>query len=153
MRRFILGVIGVIILSSSLVAKCVPQRQFPGSGPAPKAYCWDVIAVQSNNAGYEVTDQTNKTTTDKNHEADLYYTNNYKNVFLAYVDVYGYGKQPDVQMNYRYGLLYSKTPLHNIYKIIIGYRYTFVVPQNTSSAKGWLEVKEYTTVKDRLYIK
>ncbi len=56
-------------------------------------------------------------------------------------------------MNYRYGLLVSTIPLQNQYKIIIGYRYTFVVPQNTSSAQGWLEVKEYTTVKDRLYIK
>ncbi len=92
MQRFISGLISVGILSSSLVAQCVPKRQFPGSGPAPKAYCWDVVAVKSNNAGYEATDQTNKTVTDKNHEADLYYASNYKNVFLAYVDVYGYGK-------------------------------------------------------------
>lgn len=153
MRKFILGLISASILSSSLVAQCTLKPQYPGSGPAPKAYCWDVIAVESAKAGLEYTYQASKTITDKNHEADFYYTNNYKNVFLAYVDVYGYGKQPDVQMNYKYGMLYSTTPLQNQYKIIIGYRYTFIVPQDTSEAKGWLDVKEYAQVKDRLYIR
>ncbi len=131
MRRFILGLVGIAILSSSAVGQCVLKRQFPGSGPAPKSYCWDIYEISSTKYGKntDFENVSNKNTTVYDHGGGK---------ITVKVDMFGYGKQPNVQMNN---------------KILVGTRYWFEGTDTKNLESGTLYVKDYSTLKDQLYVK
>ena len=152
MKKLLLIALGLFIATTNANAMCSLKAQYPGSGPAPKAYCWDIIAVKSQDAGLEYTYQRGKYATDRNHGGS-WTSGQFKNYMVAYVNVYGYGKTPDLKMNYRNAYLYATIPLTNVYRIITGYQYIFVVSNDSPDVKGYMEVKEYYNTKKRLYIR
>ena len=149
MRRFILGLVSVAILSSSAVGQCVLKRQYPGSGPAPKSYCWDVnqitSAIYQQQFGGNATEIVNtKMTTTSNHGGGF---------ITVAVDMFGYGNKPNVQMNYKNFVLTKTQNIINQYKIIVGTRYWFEGTDTKNLESGTLYVKDYSTIKDQLYVK
>jgi len=152
MKKLILTLASLFVLTTGANAQCTLKPQYPGSGAAPKAYCWDVLALNSQQGGFEWTYQRGKYATSKNHGGNWSF-GQFKNYFVAYVNVYGYGKTPDLKMNYKNGYLYRTYPLTNRYNIVTGYQYVFIMPQNSSNVKGALEVKEYWNTKDYLYVR
>ena len=146
MRRFILGLVSVAILSNSAVGQCVLKRQYPGSGPAPKSYCWDIYAISStkygNNRSFE--NVSNKNTTVYDHGGGK---------ITVQVDMFGYGNKPNVQMNYKNFVLTKTQNLINSYKILVGTRYWFEGTDTQNLESGTLYVKDYSTLKDQRYVK
>jgi hypothetical protein len=142
MKKLLLTLVSLFILSSSANAQCYAKPQYPGSGAAPKAYCWDAIAIKSNlHRNWEYV--SNKYSTTYNHGG---------RAVLVAVDMLGYGHKPDVQMNYKsFQLVYSQNIL-NRYRIIVGTRYYFLAT-GSNLEKGTLKVKNYWQDKDWLYVR
>jgi len=142
MRKFILSLVGATLLTTSGVAQCTIKAQYPGSGPAPKAYCWDIYEIAS--AKYNNFENvSNKNTTTYDHGGSE---------IITKVDMFGYGNQPNVQMNYKSFNLIGTQNIINQYKIIVGTRYWFQA-KNQNLESGTLYVKDYSTTKDQLYVK
>ena len=137
---FIMLSLGLFLVSAE--ARCYIKPQYPGSGPAPKAYCWDVAYVASEQYPYWE-DTRYKSSTSQNHGSKFIVTK---------VDVYGYGDNTNVDINYQDMKLHSTQNIINEYKIIVGKRYLYIKnPNNLSS--GMIRVKDYSSVKDQLYVR
>ncbi len=146
MRKFILSLVSATLLTTSGVAQCTIKAQYPGSGPAPKSYCWDIYELSSTKYGQNINFEnvSNKNTTVYDHGGGE---------ITVKVDMFGYGKQPNVQMNYKNFSLYQTQNIINQYKILVGTRYWFKGYDSKNLESGTLYVKDYSTTKDQLYVK
>lgn len=130
----------------SVEARCYIKPQYPGSGPAPKAYCWDIAYVLSSDQYYnngntwEYTANSSSTTLD--HGGDLY----------TIVEVFGYFDNTSTDFNYNGMTLYMTENIYNNYNILIGKRYRFK-KKGSNITSGMIRTKHYSSVKDHLYVK
>lgn len=126
----------------NLNAACYIQPQYPGSGPAPKAYCWDISYVtdMTKYPTWEDTRYKSSTTTDFN------------GTIVAKVDAYGYGDNTNSDINYQNMTLVGTQNIINEYNILVGKRYWYMSADSNVS-NGMIHAKNYSTVKDQLYVK
>lgn len=142
MKKIIFGLFGLSLFLSALNAACYVKPAYPGSGPAPQAYCWDISTVFS--ANYPSGENTsNKSTTTYDHGG---------NIVGAVIDVYGYGDSTSADVNYDNMSLIQRIPIVNSYKIVVGYRYTYQKYSNTYQS-GMIRAKNYSSVMDSVYFK
>ena len=146
MKRLFLMLFSIGLFFVNAEARCYPQPEFPGSGPAPKAYCWNIVLVHSavslaNGNGPE--DTSDKSSTVLDHGGDL----------ITIVEVYGYGDRTTVALNYDGMDLIQTNPIINSFNIIIGKRYFYERVDTTGFKSGEITAKEYNSTKTRLYVR
>lgn len=142
MKKIFFILFGLSLFLTNVNATCYLIPQYPGSGSAPAAYCWDVIFVVSSDYPDGEATSTKSSTTYNHGGSEM----------LVYTDVYGYGDYTSVDINYDNMPLYQTINLINSYNIIVGKRYVYYRDNNTHSS-GLIRVKNYSTVKDSLYFK
>jgi len=137
---FMLFILGAFLVNAN--AKCYIKPAYPGSGPAPDAYCWDIAGVYSaNSPSWE--DTRYKSSTTINHGG--------KYIFVT-INAYGYFDHTTADISYNNMTLYSATNIINSYNIVIGKSYLYYIYPNTLES-GLIRAKRYSTVKDSLYFK
>ena len=136
---FMLFILGAFLVNAN--AKCYVKAQYPGSGPAPVAYCWDVAYIGSvDYNGWEYT--ANKSSTSYNHGG----------IIATVIEVFGYNDYTTVDINYKNMVLYKTENLINAYRILVGKRYYYRDMSNTLNS-GTIYAKSFSTIKDRVYFK
>ena len=147
MKKIIFGLFGLSLFLSALNAACLVKAVYPGSGPALKAYCWDIAFVSSTQQGIGNWEDTkNKTTTTLDHGGVE---------IMAKIDTYGrlydYTKG---EINGQDMVLTQTQNLINEFNIVIGTRYWYKRSNNTLTT-GTIYARDNSTGirKDMLYFK
>jgi hypothetical protein len=140
---FMLLSLGLFVVN--IEARCYIQPQYPGSGPAPDAYCWDIAYVLSPDQytegnGWEYTADRSSTLWD--HGGDVY----------TAIEVFGYFDNTTADFNYQGMTLYYTEDLINQYNILIGKRY-YYKKTGSNITSGSIRAKNYSTIEDQLYVK
>lgn len=139
MKKIVFGlfVFGAFL---ALNGACYVKPAYPGSGPAAKAYCWDVFEIAS--AKYPSGENvSNKSTASYDHGGSYVYTK---------IDVFGYGDYTKADVSYDNMTLVQSTPIVNNYKIVVGKRYLYQKNSNTKES-GLIRATNYGTVMDSVY--
>ncbi len=145
MKKIIFGLFGLSLFLSALNAACLVKAVYPGSGPALKAYCWDIAFVSSTQQPNEE-DTRNKTSTSLDHGG--------KDIFVK-IDTFGrLNDYTKGEINGQDMVLMQTQYLTNQYGIWIGTRYWYKRTNNTL-ATGTIYARDNSTGirQDMLYFK
>jgi len=135
---FMLLSLGAFLVNAN--ATCYIKPQYPGSGSAPKAYCWDIRGIYSEN--YPHWEDTRYTDSAKqNHGGNYIFTS---------INAYGYSDHTTADISFNNMTLYSTTNIYNSYNILIGKNYLYYIYPNTLNS-GLIRAKQYSVVKDSVY--
>ena len=142
MKKIIFGLFGLSLFLSAATTSCTLKAQYPGSGPAPQAYCWDISTIYS--AKYSSGEYTSfKSSTTYDHGGSY---------VGAVIDVFGYGDSTSADVNYDNMTLTQTINLYNSYNILIGKRYVYLKNPN-SYEYGMIRAKNYGSVMDSVNFK
>lgn len=147
MKKIIFILFGFSLFFTSLNAACYVQPVYPGSGPALKAYCWDIAYVSSTQQGIDNFEDTRyKTSTTLDHGG---------NEIRVKIDTFGrlrdYTKG---EINGQDMILIQTQNIINEFNILIGTRYWYKRINNTLST-GTIHARNNDTGirMDNLYFK
>ena len=147
MKKIIFILFGLSLFFTSLNAACYVQAVYPGSGPALKAYCWDIVAVSSTQQGIANFEDTKyKTSTTLDHGGQE---------IRVKIDTYGrLNDYTKGEINGQDMVLLQTQNIINEYSILIGTRYWYKRVNNTL-ASGTIYARNNTTGirMDTLYFK
>jgi len=137
---FTLLSLGAFLVNANAI--CYVQPQYPGSGAAPDAYCWDIAGVYSEDSpAWENTQY--KSSTINNHGGSFIY---------ARIYAFGYNDHTTADISYNNMTLIASYNILNSYNILIGKEYYYLKEPNTLES-GLIRAKQYSTVKDSVYFR
>ena len=145
MKKIIFGLFGLSLFLSALNAACLVKAVYPGSGPALKAYCWDIAFVSSSQQP-NGEDTKYKTTTTLDHGGSE---------ILVKIDTYGrLNDYTKGEINGQDMVLYGTQNLINEFNIWIGTRYIYKRLNNTLASGTIYARDNFTGIRqDMLYFK
>jgi len=135
---FMLFILGAFLVNAN--AGCYIKDVYPGSGPAPDAYCWDISVVASEDFPY-MENTSNKRFTTGDHGGSWIYVQ---------IDAYGYNDHTTADISYNNMALYASVTRNNTMHIKLGTSYLFVMDPN-SVDNGLIRAKRYSTLKDIVF--
>ncbi|MCG3675292.1 hypothetical protein L5F46_10965 [Aliarcobacter butzleri] len=142
MKKIILVLfsLGLFITSANagINGACKLANVYPGSGPALKAYCWNIAYLSSTlHPSWE--DVIQKVAGVYDHGGAIY----------VKVDVFGNGDKTSATLDDKSMTLVKTENIINSFKLLIGQRYWYQKTDNTLPY-GLIKVKNYSTMQDRV---
>jgi hypothetical protein len=145
MKKIIFGLFGLSLFLSALNAACYVQSVYPGSGPALKAYCWDIAFVSSTQQPKGEDTKYKSSTTLDHGGKDIYVT----------IDTYGrLSDYTKGEINGQDMVLYGTQNIINEFNIWIGTKYFYKRINNTLTTGTIYARNNATKIRmDMLYFK